>query len=225
MGLVVIFALCSLAVGIALGDVVLRADRPFLGVPLAEPVTLECCYKESTEVRFSWVRHFQTKDKTIEQVTVKESPRLIRGEHKHDDWSCQTLTFDSVQLDDTGFYQCFLNGSNIPIYTHGTYLQVYKPLEKTINLSESTKNKILTAEGVLLLLCVLLPSATLLLKAKRLNELEAKKAKREEENIYQGLNLDDCYATYEQIECPQTQSPYQDVGNRMEEEEIQLEKP
>lgn len=37
---------------------------------------------------------------------------------------------------------------------------------KTINLSENTKNKILTAEGILLLLCVLLPSATLLFKVR-----------------------------------------------------------
>jgi len=42
----------------------------------------------------------------------------------------------------------------------------------------------------------------------------------------QGLNLDDCCTTYDQIERSQAQGPYQDVGNIMEEkEEIQLEKP
>lgn len=42
----------------------------------------------------------------------------------------------------------------------------------------------------------------------------------------QGLNLDDCCATYDQIERSQAQGPYQDVGNiKEEEEEIQLEKP
>lgn len=40
-------------------------------------------------------------------------------------------------------------------------------MEKTINLSESTKNKILTVEGVLLLLCVIIPSASLLLQVRK----------------------------------------------------------
>ena len=35
-------------------------------------------------------------------------------------------------------------------------------MEKMINLCENTKNKILTAEGILLLLCVLLPATALL---------------------------------------------------------------
>lgn len=43
---------------------------------------------------------------------------------------------------------------------------------------------------------------------------------------HQGLNLDDCFTTYDQIERSQTQGPYQDVGTiKEEEEEIQLEKP
>ncbi|GLD72109.1 B-cell antigen receptor complex-associated protein alpha chain [Lates japonicus] len=119
-----------------------------------------------------------------------------------------------------------LEGRNFQILSHGTYLQVYKPLEKTLNFSESTKNGILTAEGILLLLCVVLPSATLLCKSKKVHEIEKKKMKKEEENIYQGLNLDDCCTTYDQIERSQALGPYQDVCNIMEEEEeIQLEKP
>lgn len=46
--------------------------------------------------------------------------------------------------------------------------------------------------------------------------------------IRQGLNLDECWSTYDQIERPQTHGQYQDVGNlkgEEEEEEIQLEKP
>ena len=43
---------------------------------------------------------------------------------------------------------------------------------------------------------------------------------------HQGLNLDDCSATYDQIERSQAHGPYQDVCNIIEEEEeIQLEKP
>lgn len=44
--------------------------------------------------------------------------------------------------------------------------------------------------------------------------------------IHQGLNLEDCCTTYDQIERSQAQGPYQDICNVMEEEEeIQLEKP
>lgn len=44
--------------------------------------------------------------------------------------------------------------------------------------------------------------------------------------IHQGLNLDDCCTTYDQIERSQAHGPYQDVCNIIEEEEeIQLEKP
>lgn len=42
-----------------------------------------------------------------------------------------------------------------------------EPLEKTISLRESTKNKILTAEGILLLLCVIVPSASLIFQVRR----------------------------------------------------------
>lgn len=40
----------------------------------------------------------------------------------------------------------------------------------------------------------------------------------------QGLNLDDCYAAYDQIERSQNNGPYQDVCNVLGDD-IQLEKP
>uniref|UniRef100_A0AAV2MB69 Uncharacterized protein n=1 Tax=Knipowitschia caucasica TaxID=637954 RepID=A0AAV2MB69_KNICA len=116
------------------------------------------------------------------------------GQGRH----CGILIISAATLNASGFYRCFLSASEV--FTHGTYLQVYKPLEKTIQLSESVKNGILTAEGVLLLLCVLLPSVTLLFK---------------------GLDLDHC-AAYDQIVHQQERGPYEDVGNN---EDIQLEQP
>lgn len=41
-----------------------------------------------------------------------------------------------------------------------------EPLQKTLNLSESVKNSIITAEAVLLLLCVLVPGTMLLCKVR-----------------------------------------------------------
>ncbi|XP_028282181.1 B-cell antigen receptor complex-associated protein alpha chain [Parambassis ranga] len=214
MEIPIIFILCCLA-GISQG-VVLKADRPFLRVQLSNPAKLYCCYSEGDEVTPTWTRNDGFNHSiNMDRVTMNTS--------QSGDERCGILTFQPVQLNDTGMYWCTLSGNE---NTHGTYLQVYQPMKKTINLSESTKNNILTAEGVLLLLCVLLPSFTLLLKSKRLHNLEKKKMKREEENIYQGLNLDECCTTYDQIERSQAHGPYQDVGNIMEErEDIQLEKP
>lgn len=231
MGIITLFLLCSFVVGTAQRKVTLDPDQPYLRKQVSHKAELECCYttgEKSLHVTLTWVK--QTTNKT--RHTVHLSEQVIEGVPKEvppgSNKSCGTLTLDHLNLSDSGLYHCELRGNNVDVLSHGTYLQIYKPMEKSINLSESTKNKILTAEGVLLLLCVLLPSISLLSKSKRLNELEKNKITREEENIYQGLNLDECWSTYDQIERPQTHGQYQDVGNlkgQEEEEEIQLEKP
>ncbi|KAM6994559.1 B-cell antigen receptor complex-associated protein alpha chain [Tautogolabrus adspersus] len=220
MGTVTNVLLCSFVVVIAQAEVTLKADRPFLWVQHKHTAALECCYTNKGNLEsFTWVRHFQEGKKNKGPVNVTLTDFVTQDQST----SCGVLNFLTVQMNDSGLYQCWLRDSKR--FTHGTYLHVYKALEKTINLNERTKNKILMAEGVLLLLCVILPAATLLFQSKRLTELENKKVKMEEENIYQGLNLDDCCATYDQIERS-AHGQYQDVCNVMEEEEeIQLEKP
>ncbi|XP_041757667.1 B-cell antigen receptor complex-associated protein alpha chain [Coregonus clupeaformis] len=158
---------------------------------------------------------------------------------------CHTLILREVRLNDSGLYQCFLNHSALwpSLYTHSTFLQVYRecvcvkpshspcsgPMVKILDISESTKNSILTAEGVLLMVVVLLHGTMMLRKTKKRNQLKKKRVKEEEENIYEGLNLEECSSTYDQIQRSLVQGPYQDVGNMLieeeEEEEIQLEKP
>ncbi|XP_038566910.1 B-cell antigen receptor complex-associated protein alpha chain [Micropterus salmoides] len=221
MGTVVNFILCSIVVVIAQGEVSLEADRPFLRVKLFETAILKCCYKSNVK-NVTWAKH-----KRNESIPILPLSDSVTTNNTEDNGIfCGILTLKSARLNDTGFYWCVLIDGSILDYTHGTYLQVYEPLEKTISLRESTKNKILTAEGILLLLCVIVPSASLIFQSKRLSELEKKKVTKEEENIYQGLNLDDCCTTYDQIERSQAHGPYQDVCNIIEEEEeIQLEKP
>ncbi|KAK5921848.1 hypothetical protein CgunFtcFv8_019169 [Champsocephalus gunnari] len=226
MGIITLFLLCSFAVGTAQRKVTLDPDQPYLRKQVSHGAELKCCYTTGEKsLHVTWVK--QSTNKTIHTVHLSE--RVKKGVTPSSNKSCGTLTLDHLRLSDYGLYHCKLSGNNVDVLSHGTYLQIYKPMEKSINLSESTKNKILTAEGVLLLLCVLLPSISLLSKSKRLNELEKNKITREEENIYQGLNLDECWSTYDQIERPQTHGQYQDVGNlkgeEEEEEEIQLEKP
>ncbi|XP_057690465.1 B-cell antigen receptor complex-associated protein alpha chain isoform X2 [Corythoichthys intestinalis] len=175
---------------------------------------LECCYRaDSASLRTTWLKHGQPDNGTAVPILVPVSDRVSVGERMHAGVTCGTLTFSEVQLADSGLYQCWFN--NTEVFTPGTYLQVYKPLEKTINLSEKTKDGILVAEGILLFLCVLVPSAMLLCKSKKLHALQQNKAKREEENIYQGLDLDD---------CDKAASLYHDLVANIQEE-IQLENP
>ncbi|XP_051999474.1 B-cell antigen receptor complex-associated protein alpha chain-like [Xyrauchen texanus] len=203
----------------------LEADQPFQRVPFAHDATIHCCYrcKENPQVR--WLINTYTINGTILTRFVNLTEEVVDKEMLEENGiKCHSLVLKSTHLHDTGLYQCYLNHSSarISIFTHGTFLQVYKPILKTLNLSESAKNSIITAEGVLLLLCVLIPGTMLLCKSKRLNKLEGK-GRREEENIYEGLNLDDCNSTYHQIQRSQMQGPYQDVASCGDD--IHLEKP
>ncbi|CAK6977111.1 B-cell antigen receptor complex-associated protein alpha chain [Scomber scombrus] len=173
MATVTFFLLCSFIVLFAQGKVTLKDDRTWRRVKLSDPVVLDCCYEDTdkpSKVYLTWINLVKAANNTYAEELVKRS-HVIHGERNASMEFCGTLTFISVQLNDTGLYQCYLNGSSVH-YTHGTYLQVYKPMEKTINLSERTKNRILTAEGILLLLCVLVPSATLLQKVRKSHDWE-----------------------------------------------------
>uniref|UniRef100_A0A9J8BTR9 CD79a molecule, immunoglobulin-associated alpha n=1 Tax=Cyprinus carpio carpio TaxID=630221 RepID=A0A9J8BTR9_CYPCA len=170
----------------------LEVDKPFELVVLSHEATIRCCYHWNKKAHFNWIVNIQNTSGT----TIR------------------------VRLNDIGLYQCKLNHNTLQIFTHGTFLQVYKPLQKTLNLSESVKNSIITALAVLLLISVLIPGTMLLCKSKRLNELERKK-EREEENIYEGLNLDKCNSAYHQTKRSNQQG--QDVAGCGEG--IQLEKP
>ncbi|XP_053737499.1 B-cell antigen receptor complex-associated protein alpha chain [Synchiropus splendidus] len=193
-----------------------EVDRPWLRVPVGLPAVLECCYwSHNRMVWFTWIRRRQS-NSTEQPMSSTELRKKTP--------SCHTLPLTSVQLDDSGLYQCRLNSTSLLLYTPGTYLQVYEPLQKTINISEESKDGILITEGILLLLCVLLPSAALLYKSKWLHDLEKKKGMRQQENIYQGLNLDERSTPYEQIHRPRRQSEYQDV-DRVASKEAEFEKP
>ncbi|XP_061800408.1 B-cell antigen receptor complex-associated protein alpha chain [Nerophis lumbriciformis] len=215
-----VFIICSLAVVFAAGKVSIEADRPWLRVRLFHTAVLECCFgTDQDSVRTAWIKE----DAASGPNPVVASDMVTAGHRIYRGVTCGTLMLTKARLSDGGLYRCRLNATDV--ITHGTYLQVYEPLKKTINLSEKTKNNILMAEGLLLFLCVLVPSVALLFKSKQLSALQKTKARREEENIYQGLNLEECCAIYDQIDHSKTAvGPYQDVLNNVEEE-IQLENP
>ncbi|KAM9798655.1 B-cell antigen receptor complex-associated protein alpha chain [Neosynchiropus ocellatus] len=200
------------------GQVTLDVDRPWLRVPVGLPAVLECCYlSHKGTVGSTWFRRRQSNGTTgVRAMSSTEFGNVGP--------SCHRLPLTSVRLDDSGLYQCFLNNSRLHLFTPGTYLQVYEPLQKTINISEAGKDGLLITEGILLLLCVLLPSAALLYKSKRLHDMEKKKVMSRQENVYLGLNLDECSSAYDQIQRPRSQIEYQDVGH-VASKEVEFEKP
>ncbi|XP_051722346.1 B-cell antigen receptor complex-associated protein alpha chain isoform X2 [Ctenopharyngodon idella] len=199
----------------------LEADVPFQRVPVTHEAAIRCCYRWEMEHKVDWFKHVHAiKETESKIINDSDTVKMMKNETKG--VKCNFLLLKSTQLNDTGLYQCKLHHSTLQTFTHGTFLQVYIPLQKSLNLSESVKNSIITAEGVLLLLFVLIPGIMLLCKSKTLNELSKKKG-REEENIYEGLNLDECNSAYHQIQRSSQQGPYQDVASCGED--IQLEKP
>ncbi|KAJ8354731.1 hypothetical protein SKAU_G00222980 [Synaphobranchus kaupii] len=211
--------------------VTLYKDRPLLRAMALNTAELECCYEvKGVTVEPIWVvsvimtngtkRYLETTQVAIDDQRVTPE----RAKAPKEGLPCYILKVREVDMNDTGLYRCLLNHTSLYSYinTHGTFLQVYKPMPKFLNISEKAKNSIILTEAILLLLCVLVPGIPLLCKTKKQNKQEKKKG--EEENIYEGLNLDDFDSTYHQIQRSQVFGPYQDVGNVLGED-IQLEKP
>ncbi|KAL6462489.1 hypothetical protein MHYP_G00289110 [Metynnis hypsauchen] len=203
----------------------LQDDQPSLRIPVSETATMLCCYKGAPDEVKWFLTVMTSRNESTKNPVSNNDERIKVSNEMNQNANCSSLELRNVKKTDTGLYWCRLNHTH-PLYslnTPGTFLQVFEPIRKTLKISETTKNSIITVQGVLLLFCVLIPGIMLLCKSKGLHELEKRKGK-EEENIYEGLNLDDCTSTYHQIQRSQVQGPYQDVVNTMEED-IPLEKP
>ncbi|XP_008158457.2 B-cell antigen receptor complex-associated protein alpha chain [Eptesicus fuscus] len=143
------------------------------------------------------------------------------------DWgqSNGELLFSSVNKSHRGVYRCHVLENGTEWRSCGTYLRVREPAPRPfLDMGEGTKNNIITAEGIILLFCAVVPG-TLLLFRKRWQNLKFGMDPRddyEDENLYEGLNLDDC-SMYEDISRG-LQGTYQDVGS-LHIGDVQLEKP
>ncbi|XP_053468082.1 B-cell antigen receptor complex-associated protein alpha chain [Ictalurus furcatus] len=199
-------------------------DVPSLRLAISQTASMSCCYTGIADVKNHWIQIVMTSRNTTKHTFMNQTNvRVELDQRDTDNQHCKILILKDIVLNDTGLYQCILTESGNKVTTPGTFLQVYVPIHMILNINERSKNSIITAEGVLLLLLVLLPGTMLICKSKGLNKLE-KRMGREEENIYEGLNLDDCNSTYHQIQRSLVQGPYQDVINN-DEDDIQLEKP
>lgn len=135
------------------------------------------------------------------------------------------LNISLVNKSHVGLYRCEVSAGEEVWRSCGTYLRVLESIPKPfLELGEGTKNNIITAEGIILLFCAVVPG-TLLLFRKRWQNVKFGVDARddyEDENLYEGLNLDDC-SMYEDISRG-LQGTYQDVGS-LHIGDVQLEKP
>ncbi|KAB0407296.1 hypothetical protein E2I00_010980 [Balaenoptera physalus] len=112
------------------------------------------------------------------------------------------LIIQQVNKSHRGMYRCQVKEGQKIQRSCGTYLRVREPLPRPfLDMGEGTKNNIITAEGIILLICAVVPGTLLL---------------------FRGLNLDDC-SMYEDISRG-LQGTYQDVGS-LHIGDVQLEKP
>ncbi|KFO33628.1 B-cell antigen receptor complex-associated protein alpha chain [Fukomys damarensis] len=124
-----------------------------------------------------------------------------------------------------GMYRCRVEAGGTALHSCGTYLRVREPLPRPfLDMGEGTKNRIITAEGIILLFCAVVPGTLLLFRKRWQNEKFGVDPRDdcEDENLYEGLNLDDC-SMYEDISRG-LQGTYQDVGS-LHIGDVQLEKP
>lgn len=135
------------------------------------------------------------------------------------------LVISNVNKSHRGFYRCKVENGTESKHSCGTYLRVREPPPRPfLDMGEGTKNRIITAEGIILLFCAVVPGTLLLFRKRWQNENFGLDIPDdyEDENLYEGLNLDDC-SMYEDISRG-LQGTYQDVGS-LHIGDVQLEKP
>lgn len=97
-----------------------EADQPYQKVWLHDPAELRCCYSSHNSIPATWIKFMRRNTTVLHQVVIPSSP-ITTG---NNGTQCSTLLFESAQLSDTGLYQCFMNRSNVKIFSHGTFLHV-----------------------------------------------------------------------------------------------------
>ncbi|XP_074991128.1 B-cell antigen receptor complex-associated protein alpha chain isoform X2 [Calonectris borealis] len=204
------------------GAVTVEAGPTSRTAALGDHLSLECLFRAPRDARVSWYQLCPSHNCSHPSALVEASwagRQLQREEGR------ATLTFLHLTHNDSGLYYCRVEAGGAAGQSCGTFLRVRDPVAVPfLNIKESTKNRIITAEGVLLLLCAVGPSLFLLFRKRWANErlLQMKKSAFEEENLYEGLNLDEC-SMYEDISRG-LQPTYQDVGS-LHATDAQLEKP
>ncbi|KAM4016618.1 B-cell antigen receptor complex-associated protein alpha chain isoform 1-T1 [Anomaloglossus baeobatrachus] len=183
-----------------------------------EDTTIPCKFlsKQNEVVSVSWVQIYRAVNETNNMSFLETMQKVLPSTEP-------ILTVRNAKKNDSGLYLCKVTAGSKTHKSCGTYLRVREPpVYLFFNIAEATKNRLITAEGIILLLCAIIPGTFLLYK-KRWENLNSMSLKEDEgENIYEGLNLEDC-SLYEDISRG-LQATYEDVGT-FRAADIQLEKP
>ncbi|XP_073458099.1 B-cell antigen receptor complex-associated protein alpha chain [Aquarana catesbeiana] len=181
---------------------------------------IPCNYESQPEeeVEITWSLYKNKVIRSGDNISVYTEVHNLKDNTKD-------LQIKKVETNQSGLYKCKVKVTvhNISYSSCGTYLRVKDlPVFLFFNVAEATKNRVITAEGILLLFCAIIPG-TILLYKKRFENLNVLSLKQSEgENLYEGLNLEDC-SMYEDISRG-LQATYEDVG-ALRAGDIQLEKP
>ncbi|XP_021574731.1 B-cell antigen receptor complex-associated protein alpha chain isoform X2 [Carlito syrichta] len=99
------------------------------------------------------------------------------------------LTIQNVNKSHGGIYLCRVHeGEKLYQQSCGTYLRVRQPPPRPfLDMGEGTKNRIITAEGIILLFCAVVPGTLLLFRKRWQNEKFGLDAQDdyEDENLYE----------------------------------------
>nr|XP_060640198.1 B-cell antigen receptor complex-associated protein alpha chain [Anolis sagrei ordinatus] len=190
-------------------------------VPDGHSTSLECSF-EPPQANVTWVRSCSPNCSHSSNVATGVWNREVSVDRRK---GVSRLSFRPALRNDSGMYYCFVEAPGGRGHSCGTYLWVRRVRPAAfLNMSESVKNKIITAEAFFLLVSAIGPGLFLLFRKRWESERlsQAKKKPYEEENLYEGLNLDDC-SMYEDISRG-LQATYQDIGS-VKVIDLQLEKP
>ncbi|CAN8177194.1 unnamed protein product [Coccothraustes coccothraustes] len=196
------------------------------GTP-GSPLAIECRF-EPADANVTWLQVCPRRylGHTWSCSWPQEVPAEGGGRQvSQDEPGVSRLSFPRLQHNHSGLYFCRVQRDRAAAQSCGTFVRVLEPVPVPfLDLGDATKNRILTAQGVLLLLCAAGPGLLLLFRKRWANErlLQPKKISLEEENLYEGLNLDEC-SMYEDISRG-VQPTYQDVGTPAAADGL-LEKP
>ncbi|XP_036921370.1 B-cell antigen receptor complex-associated protein alpha chain [Sturnira hondurensis] len=215
-GTALLLLICAAGLGPGGQTLWVNSGPPSVMVNVGDQARLQCPHNSSPQdVKIKWFLVPQSNHGRPAQL-------LLDGKDPTGD-----LIFSPAMKNHSGLYRCEVtDNNNITKWRScGTYLRVLEPAPRPfLDMGEGTKNNIITAEGIILLFCAVVPG-TLLLFRKRWQNMKFGVDARddyEDENLYEGLNLDDC-SMYEDISRG-LQGTYQDVGS-LHIGDVQLEKP
>uniref|UniRef100_H3ADD4 CD79a molecule n=1 Tax=Latimeria chalumnae TaxID=7897 RepID=H3ADD4_LATCH len=193
-------------------------------VNVGKNATLRCEFSGSVKVDVQWKvwngeQHAMNVTNTTDVRKDQSSLSIVTTSNS------STLHISGAMWKDSGLYKCAVSGDRLEVMNSGTLLLVYKTAPpKFLDLAEATKNNIITVEGILLIILLVIPGTVLLCKKRKQTEKNRKQScdKNEKDNIYEALDPADV-SMYDDI-TRGLQATYEDVAS-FQIVETQLEKP